>query len=251
MPSPFPGMDPYLEGHLWPDVHSGLAFVTKEVLVAQLSEQYTVRTELYTVIDTNWQEDLGILYPDVEVRKSKLEEPAGAYDAAFTPPTAIIDQTSGMPNRIPSVYIRNRKNQQLITVIEYLSPVNKRSPGRAAYLEKKAKLQQAKVNLLEIDLIRRGQRVFRHPQIEEAPYAACLSRSDNSRNYLWGIQLEQPLPILPVPLLKGEEDAKLPLQQVWNTLFERSRYEREIDYSQPPPPPPLQPGQTDWIESLL
>ncbi len=24
MPSPFPGMDPYLEGHLWPDVHSAL-----------------------------------------------------------------------------------------------------------------------------------------------------------------------------------------------------------------------------------
>lgn len=147
----FPGMDPYLEGYLWPDVHSGLAFVTKELLIPQLPEGYTVRTELYAVVDTEWQEDLGILYPDVEVRKSKLEEPAGAYDAAFTPPTAVVDQANGISNRIPSVYIRHRKNQQLITVIEYLSPVNKRSPVRADYLEKRAKLQQAKVNLLEID----------------------------------------------------------------------------------------------------
>jgi hypothetical protein len=230
-------MDPYLEGHLWPDVHSGLAFVTKELLVAQLSDQYTVRTELYTVLDTEWQEDLGILYPDVEVRKSKLKEPAGIYDTAFTPPTAVTKQLSDMPNRIPSLYIRNRNNQQLITVIEYLSPVNKRSPGRSAYLEKRAKLQQSKVNLLEIDLIRRGKRVFHHPQIEAAPYAACLSRSDDSRSYFWGIQLNETLPVLPVPLLQGEDDAKLPLQQVLDTLFERSRYEREIDYEQPPPPP--------------
>ncbi len=247
----FPGMDPYLEGYLWPDVHSGLAFVTKELLIPQLPEGYTVRTELYAVVDTEWQEDLGILYPDVEVRKSKLEEPAGAYDAAFTPPTAVVDQANGISNRIPSVYIRHRKNQQLITVIEYLSPVNKRSPGRADYLEKRAKLQQAKVNLLEIDLIRRGERVFQHPQIEEASYAACLYRSEDSRNYLWAIRLDQALPVLPVPLLDGEEDVKLPLQKVLNTLFERSCYEREIDYSQPPPPPPLQPGQTDWIGSLL
>jgi len=239
MPSPFSGMDPYLEGHLWPDVHSGLAFVTKELLVAQLSDQYTVRTELYTVLDTEWQEDLGILYPDIEVRKSKLEEPGGTYDVAFTPPTAVVDQISGMPHRIPSVYIRNRNNQQLITVIEYLSPVNKRNPGRAAYLEKRSKLQQAKVNLLEIDLIRRGKRVFQHPQIEAAPYAAFLSRSDDSRSYFWAIQLDERLPVLPVPLLQGEDDAKLPLQQVLDTLFERSRYEREIDYEQPPPPPEI------------
>lgn len=30
MPSPFQGMDPYLEGYLWPDVHSALSIDYRE-----------------------------------------------------------------------------------------------------------------------------------------------------------------------------------------------------------------------------
>ncbi|NEP53451.1 MAG: DUF4058 family protein [Moorea sp. SIO3C2] len=33
MPLPFPGMDPYLEGYLWPDVHSALALVVQKTFM--------------------------------------------------------------------------------------------------------------------------------------------------------------------------------------------------------------------------
>jgi Protein of unknown function (DUF4058) len=37
MPSPFPGMDPYLEGYLWPDVHHALVSKIRQLLVPHLS----------------------------------------------------------------------------------------------------------------------------------------------------------------------------------------------------------------------
>jgi hypothetical protein len=38
MPSPFPGMDPYLEGWLWPDVHATLIPAIRAALAARLPE---------------------------------------------------------------------------------------------------------------------------------------------------------------------------------------------------------------------
>jgi len=250
MPKRFPGMDPYLEGYLWPDVHSGLAFVTKELLIPQLPEDYTVRTELYTVVDTEWQEDLGILYPDVEIRRRKVEEPPGGYEAPFTPPTAVVDPLAYLEQRIPRIVVRSRSMQRLVTVIEYLSPVNKREPGRSAYLKKRAQLQEASVHLLEIDLIRRGKRPFQHPQVSAAPYLVSLQKAQERKQHLWGVALADALPVVPVPLLPGQANAVLDLGLVLQTVCERSRYEAEIDYQQPPPPPSLTDEEWEWVQSL-
>jgi hypothetical protein len=40
MPSPFPGMDPYLEGYLWSDVHHRLATQISDQLMPLLRPQY-------------------------------------------------------------------------------------------------------------------------------------------------------------------------------------------------------------------
>jgi hypothetical protein len=46
MPSPFPGMDPYLEGPgLWPVVHHTLISRYCELLAAQLRLKYLVRID--------------------------------------------------------------------------------------------------------------------------------------------------------------------------------------------------------------
>ncbi len=52
MPSPFPGMDPYLEGYLWPDVHNALANKIRQHLTPQLRPRYTARLGVYVVEDT-------------------------------------------------------------------------------------------------------------------------------------------------------------------------------------------------------
>jgi hypothetical protein len=75
-------MDPYLEGHLWPDVHNSLAYVIKVQLAPRLGKDYVVHLNNYTVEDTSPQEDIGIMYPDVEVLKraeKRVEEPRLPY----------------------------------------------------------------------------------------------------------------------------------------------------------------------------
>jgi hypothetical protein len=90
MASPFPGMDPYLEGHLWPDVHNSLAYVIKVQLAPRLGAEYVVHLNNYTVEDTSPQEDIGIMYPDLEVLKRAekgVEEPPAPYPSNITPET--------------------------------------------------------------------------------------------------------------------------------------------------------------------
>lgn len=51
MPSPFPGMDPYLESpHLWPDVHHGLITEIQHFLNPRLRPNYFARVELRVYI---------------------------------------------------------------------------------------------------------------------------------------------------------------------------------------------------------
>jgi hypothetical protein len=75
MPSPFPGMDPYLEGYLWPDVHHALASKIRQLLVPQLSPNYLARLEVSVFEDKNPEGEVGILYPDVEILRGEVPTP--------------------------------------------------------------------------------------------------------------------------------------------------------------------------------
>src|SRR5712692_11066288 len=62
MPSPFPGMDPYLEGYLWPDVHHRLATQMSDQLMPLLRPRYVARIEIQVVLDETSEADIGIMY---------------------------------------------------------------------------------------------------------------------------------------------------------------------------------------------
>ncbi|MCB0584994.1 MAG: DUF4058 family protein [Phaeodactylibacter sp.] len=257
MPSPFPGMDPYLEGYLWPDVHNGLAFVIKEQLVPLVSPGYVVRTDTYIVRDTSPEEDVGIMYPDVDIlnRKQKLQEPEETYQSLSTspptPPTISIPFLQPIEVRIPVVEIRDRKDNRLITAIEILSPVNKRKPGFEPYREKRLRLYRAGVHLLEIDLIRRGERPFYNLDVPQAHYWVTLVRAGSEKADIWAFNVQDALPAVPVPLLPADEDRVLDLGQSLQILYERSRYELSIDYQEKPPPPPFGEDARKWMKQLL
>ncbi|NES72964.1 MAG: DUF4058 family protein [Okeania sp. SIO2D1] len=94
MPSPFPGMDPYLEGYLWPYVHNALANKIRQQLTPQLGPRYAARLEVYVVEDNFPESEVGILYPDVEImqlRQAKITNiPPGTSGAtALTPPLSL------------------------------------------------------------------------------------------------------------------------------------------------------------------
>ncbi len=256
MPSPFPGMDPYLEGYLWPDVHHRLATEISRRLTPRLKPRYVARLEVYVIEDREPQMEFGLMYPDVEVLTSRAlreqaetEVVASGQDAAEL--TAPLTVPLAFPQvRITTVEVRDTARNQLVTSIEILSPVNKRGSGRAAYLQKRERLREAAVHLLEIDFLRRGVRTVLHPRIPEAPYRVTLVRAGTDVAGVWPIQLADRLPVIPVPLLAPDPDVPLELAPALTTIYDEAAYDLSVDYGKPPPPPPLSPDELEWMKTL-
>ena len=256
MPSPFPGMDPFLEGYLWPDVHHNLASVFQQLLTPQIIPKYVARVNLYTVQDSAFEEDLGILYPDVELLlRDKAEEPEAAYakeeNDQLTPPDHRLFILEPIEVRIPVLEIRDKEKNRLITAIEILSPVNKRHPGLEPYRAKYLKLNQAGVHLLEVDLLRRGERPFRHPNLPEVDYRVTLTRGNRKKIDVWDLAVKDNLPTVPVPLREGDGEVILNLGQALSIIYDRNQYQLTIDYQKDPPPPAFSQEDTIWIRKVL
>ncbi|MCC6725207.1 MAG: DUF4058 family protein [Saprospiraceae bacterium] len=254
MSSPFPGMDPYLEGHLFPDVHNSLAYLIKVQLVLRLSPNYIVHLNNYTVEDTSPTEDVGIMYPDVEVfhKVEMLREPESAYYAlALTPETAVLPELKPVEVQIPVVEIRDRKHNQLVTAIEILSPVNKRNPGLQPYREKRDRLHKAGVHLVEIDLLRRGERPLKHPKLPKSHYLVTLVRAGSGSTQVWAMSMKDPLPVIPIPLRQPDEDTVLDIGKALKDLYEQGAFWKSIDYSETSPPPAFTPEETAWMAERI
>src|SRR5262245_42826687 len=68
MPSPFPGMDPYLEDPgLWPDVHHGLISEMQAVQYGLLRPKYHVRCEELVYISYEHDPGRKVIIPDLRV----------------------------------------------------------------------------------------------------------------------------------------------------------------------------------------
>ncbi|MCI0397524.1 MAG: DUF4058 family protein [Chloroflexi bacterium] len=260
MPSPFPGMDPYLEGYLWPDVHNALANKIRQQLAPRLRPRYVARLEIYVVEDKNPEAEIGIMYPDVEILTAQEHSgreatavwttPAEAAEA-LTPPPLTLPILGPLPVHITAVEIRDAAQNELVTSIEILSPVNKREPGLDNYRQKRQRLREAAVHLLEINLLRRGTRPLLHPRLPESAYLVMLTRARANAVEVWPLGLRDPLPVVPVPLRAPDPDVPLELSPALAAVYEEAAYDLSIDYRQPPPPPPLTAEDQQWRQELL
>lgn len=253
-PSPFPGMDPYLEApDIWPDAHSSLMNIFREQLAPLLSPNYVAELETQLVI--GYAKEAGYAFgakPDVSV--TKLNEPALAYTMP-PPPVALPlrwQLPPEAPTRIISIFIRARQDRKLVTVIELLSPVNKRlGAGRDDYLAKRNAYLNSTINLVEIDLLRSFPRM---PFFEPPPptdYLVMVHRADDQLACdIWPISVRQALPLVPIPLLPPDPDVALDMGQALRTAYERARYDLRVDYSQPPEPP-LADADAAWAQALI
>ena len=261
MPSPFPGMDPYLEGYLWPDVHNAFSAKIRQLLTPLIRPRYTARLSIYLVEDTIPEGDIGILYPDVEImrirhvedeQESRQPKPAlGTTIGVATPATLTIPFALPVDLQLTTVEIRDTADNQLITSIEILSPVNKREPGLHQYRLKRQRLYQAGVHLLELDLLRRGIRPVSHTAIPDVPYLLTLTRAHSGKTQVWPLRLQDKWPNLPVPLRLPDDDVVLDLAAAFEAIYREAAYELSIDYRQPPPPPPLSAEDSNWMRLLL
>lgn len=252
MPSPFPGMDPYLEGYLWPDVHHALANKIRQMLGPQLQPRYVARLEILVVQDEVPEAEIGIMYPDVEVVKVK---PAPSLPLGGTTTAAGVATpaplTISLPKvRLVNVEIRDVAQNVLVTSIEILSPVNKREPHLSQYRQKRVRLRSANVHLLEIDLLRRGTRAWSHPRLPETPYFVMLTRAQADDIEVWPIRLQEKLPSVPVPLRAPDRDVGLDLSTALGEVYDEAFYHLSIDYTQDPPPPPLPAEDAVWLKEV-
>ena len=252
MPSPFPGMDPYLEGTLWTTVHFSLSAEIVRQLAPKLRPRYLVLPAERFVMET--PESVAItaadMYPDVGVARTRSM--AGATQGTVVAP-APLELATIIPTSIPhvTVEIRDTANRQLVTAIEVLSPTNKRGDGRAEYLAKRRRILLSTAHFLEIDLLRQGQRVPMQQPLPRTPYFVFLGRVEKRpMTEIWPISLAEPLPVVPVPLLPSDKDEALDLQEAFATIYDLLGYDLALDYTQPPEIPLSQEGAAR-AETLL
>jgi Protein of unknown function (DUF4058) len=146
-------------------------------------------------------------------------------------------------------------SRDVVTVIEFLSPVNKRrgSPGRESFEQKRREVMHSPSHWVEIDLLR-GRRMLRVPIPKKTgphEYLVHVSRqSQRPRGVLWPIRLFQRLPVISIPLRSGDPDTRLDLQAVLDATYDRAGYDLEIDYRKEPRPP-LKTELASWADQLL
>ncbi len=256
MPSPFPGMDPYIENpEVWSDFHGGLATEIRRRLNAIISPRYVARLIPHVTYEIVEVARPAGVRPDVGVWQP--QPPAGQMagtTTAITPAPVEITVEMEMPLRLYSVEIQATETLELVTAIEILSPVNKRRSHDAFqdYQRKRRDLFRSSAHLLEIDLLRGGERRLPERDVPATSYLIALSRADRRpKMELWPILLSAALPVLPVPLREPDPDAPLDLGACVATLYDDGRYDLLIDYSRPPPPPPLAEAETRWLDEWL
>jgi hypothetical protein len=255
MPSPFPGMDPFLEGSPeWQDFHDDFIYAIRQALVPQVRPRYLVRaqTQVYVLEETDGH--VGIIIPDVLVAEGGSLSPpeSGGVSVAVAAP-AIARLAFVQKQKQAYLEIRERETRRLVTVIEVLSPSNKRKGSDAwgDYLKRRDAIFSSEVHLVELDLLRGGERMPMGDPLPSGDYYAIISRSYRRpfcEVYAW--TLRDPMPTIPVPLLKGDPDAVLNLQEIFTTVYEQAGYDYSLDYNGEFEPPP-RPEDADWVKEKV
>ena len=253
MPSPFPGMNPYLEHpSVWHDFHERFCPALSDTLTALVRPQYIVKIDEQVYLHELSVEDRRLVgRPDVAITESGRD---GGTATAAASTLAAPAQGELFPSideeRLSFLEIRDRESRKLITVIELLSPANKDgSGGSTQYLGQRENLILSGVNFVEIDLLRGGTR----PRIGDLPdcayYVMVARPQDWPRVGLWPLKLRERLPRIPIPLKPADRDAEIDLQPLVEGIYDRAGYEDYV-YSTPIDLP-LSPSDNDWVAECL
>ncbi len=249
-------MDPYIEDpEVWSDFHGGLAAEIRTHLNTQIQPHYVARMTprvTYEIIEIT--EKRGVR-PDVGVwEHPDSSSMGGVATVTVTPAPVLSTVTLELPLELFTVEIRETKTMRLVTAIEILSPVNKQ-PSHEAFAEyqrKRRALLRSMTHLIEIDFLRGGTRPPLEEPVPPAPYYVMLSRENKRpRVEVWPLQFQDKLPVLPVPLLQPDPDAKLDLGAVLAHVYQHGGYATLIDYTPTPPPPRLAKKDLQYIDALL
>jgi Protein of unknown function (DUF4058) len=255
MRSPFPGMDPYLEQH-WGDVHTSLIIYARDQLLASLPPELFARVEERVYVE-NGQGDDRSVYPDVRVVEHSRAGPAVGVAGALDVAEPYIVHFPAEPVTETFIEIREvASGNRVVTVIEFLSLANKvPGPGQRLYRQKQQEWIGASVSLVEVDLLRAGQRISSVsydliPANIRTPYQVVVRRGwQLDRAEVYPLPLRQPLSAIRIPLRQTDSDLPLNLQTLIDQCYQNGRY-HTVNY-QRDPIPPLTGDDPAWADGLL
>src|SRR5712692_4592551 len=260
MPSPFPGMDPFIENQEWGDFHHAMIEEIRTALTPSVLPRYLVRVEESVYLVPVPEE--GALSPRRErivpdvfmVRGEGDAAPAsGGVATMVAVEPVMLTLPSVVEQRQAYLTVRYRETRDVVTVIELLSPSNKQSgsPGQGLYLDKREKVLRSPAHLVELDMLRGGARLPMAQPLPPGDYYAFVSRAPHRPEvavYAW--LLSHPLPPIPIPLAPGDPDVLLDLQAAFATVYDRVAYAYALDYRQPAVPP-FSDADASWVQERL
>jgi hypothetical protein len=267
MPSPFPGMDPYLEHPtIFPGLHNRLVAVLSESLQAKLPPPSFAEIGERVWVEVSQR----FIEPDARVLRSDRtagehgedEQGGGAATTATTRSRPVVVTVPHDERRETLVEIRvpRDEGERLVTAIELLSLSNKTpgERGRELYFRKQRELLDSPTHLVEIDLLRGGVHSTAVPldrlisQVGPFDYHLSIHRFDRFEDFLvYPFRLEDCLPEVAIPLLPGDPDVLIELQDVFNRGYDTGPYRRRIRYAEDALVPPLRPGASSWAADVL
>ena len=252
MPSPFPGMDPFIEGQCWRDFHTSFIENVRTALIPQIRPRYVAFVEEDVYLAREDGTPVRIVVPDVSIQQADgwMDTVSGGIALATEHKVFTLPMTE--PIEIPYLVIRQRDNEETVAIIELLSPTNKSSrDGRAEYLAKRNSLLRSRAHLIEIDLLRGGERLPTVEPLSPGDFFAFVSRAERrpmAEVYAW--PLDRSLPTIPIPLTDGDPDVSLDLQTAFTTTYDRAGYDYALHYERPVEPP-LDAHRLEWVGRRL
>ena len=250
MKCPFPGMDPWLEHPaLWPDVHDRLLASISDAITPLVAPKYYVALGRRTYL----------LQPDdlVFVGRPDVVVASQSVPAEGTPSSSAIDQAVDVEVAVSEevtenyLEVRDVETGALVTALELLSPANKlHRRHREDYERKRQRILDSGTSLVEVDFLRAGEPMPLVGNRPQGDYRILLSRGwTRPRAKLYAFLLRQPIPAVPVPLARGDDEPELRLNNVLHDLYDRARFDLRLRYDRPPEPP-LDEEDTAWARGL-
>lgn len=251
MPTPFPGMDPYLEHPaLWPDVHNRLIAAIADELTPLIAPRYYIGLERRVYL-LKPDDIVFIGRPDIAVVSRQASPRPAPRPLAEVD---VIEVEVPMTDEVSENFLEIREvgTGDVVTIMELLSPANKlHDQGRKQYEEKRSQVFFTRTSLVEIDLLRAGQPMTVVGEPVSSDYRILVSRGwQRPRAQLYPFDLRQPIPPFPLPLRRDDETPAVDLGAILHALYERARFDLRLDYAQPPVPP-LSAEDAAWVKDLL
>lgn len=251
MPSPFPGMNPYLEqDRVWHDFHQRFIPAAAEAIGPQVNPKYVVRIDEHVYVKEVSAEEQRLVGRSDVLVSQRPEAHAAATGTAILEAPAHVNLPAVDMERLSFIEVRDRDSWELITVVELLSPCNKYAgPDREQYLGKRAQLLNSPVHFVEIDLLRGGPRLPMQ-DLPECDYYVLVSRFDERpRAGIWPLQLHDPLPPIPIPLRAPDPPVSFDIQAVLHRVYDAAGYGIYIYLSEPQPR--LSANDAAWARQYL